>query len=120
MAVTDAQATAFVNTKIRPFADALYSAIASAPNILSLWYGGVNTLIPNTTAVVNDGASVNGVDGVGGDGRRVLTGADVNNLMNRIIEMTNYVGNGTLSAGAANPAVYQQIQKAVVNGKPLS
>lgn len=117
--ITDAQAIAFSNNKVRRFADALLTVIETAPNLVLAWNNGISALVPNTTAILVDGASVNGVDGIGGDGRRVLTGADVNSLINRAIEMQNYENNGTLSAGAANPATFNTIQKPSVNGAPL-
>src|SRR5437879_372745 len=119
MAIQDPQAVAFVNKKARVFADALYTVITTAPNLVAAWNNGISTLIPNTTAIVADGASVNGTDATGGDGRRVLTGADITSLITRAIEMQNYGDHGTLVTGTTNVGTAQTIGKPSVNGSPL-
>ena len=117
--ITDQQAISFSNTKARKFADALLTAITTATDLLAAWNNGVNALIPNTSDILVDGASVNGTNGVGGDGRRVLTGININDLINRAIEMDRYRDHGTIAAGSSDPAAYNTIQKPSVNGGPL-
>lgn len=120
MAITDPQAIAFVNTYVRPLADQMATLLESCQNVLTRWNNGISTLVPNTTAVVQDGASVNGVDATGGDGRQVLTGADVNNLMTRATELNNYRDHGTIASGTTAVATMNTVLKPSVNVKPLA
>lgn len=84
-AITNPVAIKFCNEKIRVSADLLAQLDNFAQAVLNEWTAlGTSTLIPNTTDVIVDGASVNGVDGTGGDGRPVITGAKATNIINRL------------------------------------
>lgn len=78
------QAVRFCNEKVRPAAEKLAQAYVFAKQVLDEWtaHGGV-TFVPNTSDTVSDSASV--------DGRPVITGANVNNVINRLSELvTDY------------------------------
>lgn len=94
-AITDPIAIAFANRNIRPIADAMASLYEACKITQLDWSAkGISSLIPNTSDVLVDGASVNGTDGTGGDGRVVIAGSDVNQIMFRISELvTDYEAN---------------------------
>lgn len=79
--ITDPQAVAFCNQSIRPLADLLAQGYIACKQINILFAAkGLAALIPNDPAqVVIDGAATAG--GTPGDGRTIITGADVNALL---------------------------------------
>jgi len=89
MAITDPQAVRFCNEKIRSAADNLAQAYNHANRVVNEWtsFGGV-ALIPND-------AGEDVIDGSATDGRPPITGADVNNIINRLSErLTDYEAGG--------------------------
>ena len=74
------QAVKFCNEKVRPFADRIAQLKQEAKQLQDEWFAlGGSDLVPNTTDTIADGAIT--------DGRTIITGADVNNVINRAIEI---------------------------------
>ena len=72
----------FINEKIRPAADVLVQLALGADDIVLLWNArGGNSVIPNDGTIVADGAPA--------DGRQQITGAMVNNIINRLSEFSS-------------------------------
>ncbi len=78
--ITDAQAVRFCNEQARIVADQLIQVYNNATAILAEWTakGGTN-LVPNTADMVIDGAAT--------DGRPLVTGININNVINRLTEL---------------------------------
>ena len=88
MAIDSPQALRFCNERVRPAADRLAQAYYFAAQVLAEWtaLGGV-ALVPNSADAVADSASA--------DGRPIITGQQVNNVMNRLSELiTDYQAGG--------------------------
>ena len=101
-AITDPVAIKFANEQIRVAADLLAQLDNFAAASLTRWTAlGGTALIPNTSDVLVDGASVNGTTSAGGDGRPVITGAKVNNIINRLTEIRSTVATTGLALGAS-------------------
>lgn len=79
-AVDDSTAIAFSNEEIRTAADDLGQLYYKAKAVTTRWYAlGGTSLIPNSVGdTIQDGAAH--------DGRPVIDGAKVNNVMNRLLE----------------------------------
>ena len=74
--ITNAQAVAFSNNRIRPMADLLYTAYQTAKSIVDQWNAqDVSSVLPNTTDPI--------VDGSAQDGRPPITGAKATNVITR-------------------------------------
>jgi hypothetical protein len=102
VAITSPVAVAFSNTRIRVAADLLAQLDNFAGAVLNEWAAnGGTALFPNTTAVLQDGAAPNGIDATGGDGRPVITGAMVNNVINRLTELRSATATTGLALGVA-------------------
>ena len=102
MAITDPVAINFSNSKIRVAADLIAQLDNFAGSVLNEWTALSGTsLFPNTTDVVQDSASPNGTNTTGGDGRPGITGAMVNNIINRLNEIRATSATTGLSMGAA-------------------
>ena len=101
-AITNPQAVKFANEKIRVAADVLAQLDNFAASVLNEWTAlGGASLIPNTTDVIVDGASTNGVDATGGDGRPVITGAKATNIINRLTAYRSSTATTGLAMGVA-------------------
>src|SRR5215216_1536214 len=101
-AITNPVAISFCNNRVRVAADLIGQLDNLAAEILNEWTAlGSTTFIANTTDVVQDGASVNGVDATGGDGRPVITGAKVNNIINRLTALRSATATTGLAMGVA-------------------
>lgn len=89
MAVTNPADIRFCNEKIRPAADRLVQAFSFAERVLNEWNArdGVSRIPNDAGETVQDSAY--GTDGADGDGRPIIDGAQVNNVMNRISELVN-------------------------------
>lgn len=100
--IVNPPAIKFSNEKIRVAANLLAQIDNFALTVINEWNanGGV-ALIPNTTDIIVDGASVNGTDGIGGDGRLVITGAKANNIINRLIALRSAVATTGLAMSVA-------------------
>src|SRR5688572_14166812 len=85
MAITNPEAVAFSNTRIRPAADRLAQLYYWAKLVVQEWNAtGMATLIPNQTTETM-------VDGAATDGRHVITGAKATSIITRLQEfITDY------------------------------
>lgn len=102
--VTDPAAIKFSNEKIRVAADTLESVYWTAKRVITEWFAtGINTKFPNdSTAVVEDGSDR--------DGRKIIHGADVHNIITRLQEfVTDYE--------AASNAKLNTVSRVSVNGQ---
>lgn len=102
MAVTSPQAIAFSNGMIRSFADHASQRYWEAKALVEAWNAqGMSALFPNDTTAVSDGAAT--------DGRPLITGADVTNVVTRAMELiTDYEATSnaklnTIAKVAVNP-----------------
>jgi hypothetical protein len=87
------QAITFSNTKIRPFADLLYTAYLSAKSLLSQWNAqAVSTALPNDANTLADGAAT--------DGRAPITDAQATNIVTRAQDLVNWMEGSTSIARA--------------------
>lgn len=118
---TDPRAIAFANSKVRVFADLARSHYWTAKSFLAAWVAlGGPAAIPNTSAVFADGASLNGTDATGGDGRTLMTGAEMWNLVNYATSIVNFVeGSAQVAAGDGSKAILSQVEAIRVNGLPV-
>ena len=92
MAITNPQAIAFSNDYARRAADHLAQAYFFAKLTVSQWNANsMSSLITNTSDVIRDSASPNDDNGSSGDGRPVVTGTEITNLITRCQEIiTDY------------------------------
>lgn len=101
MPITDPVAIKFSNEKVRVAADLIAQLDNFAATVINEWTAlGGATLFPNTTSVVQDSASPNGTNSTGGDGRPSITGAMVNNIINRLTELRSASATTGLALGA--------------------
>lgn len=102
MAITNPVAIRFANEKLRRAADLLAQLDNFAGATINEWnaLGGV-ALIPNTADVLRDSASPQDDLGTGGDGRPVVTGAKLNNIINRLIALRATSAASGLAMGVA-------------------
>lgn len=107
MAITDPNAIAFINNRVRPLAD-LRAKLYNLGLIVAAEFTakGLATTITNDASVVNDGSQ-----GATGDGRTSITGSDVNILL----ALSN-----TYTAGmqATSNLTLNQTLKVAVNTNP--
>jgi hypothetical protein len=79
--ISSPEAARFVNERVRPAADELVQAYYRAVAVRNEWFAtDMGSVITNTSDEVADGAS--------SDGRHVVTGADIVNVITRLIEFT--------------------------------
>lgn len=103
MPITNPMAIKFANEKLRVAADLLAQLDSFAAGVLAEWtaLGGV-ALIPNTVGnVLQDSAAPNGTDATGGDGRPVVDGAKLNNVINRLTALRSATATTGLAMGVA-------------------
>ena len=105
MAVTDTSAIAFCNKYVRTAADERAKDYYRAKITVNQWFAqNMSALIPNDSTAVNDGAQQ-----PNGDGRPVITGAMVNNIITRCqdiitdFEATSNAKLNTVLQVAVNP-----------------
>jgi len=80
--ITNAEAVTFCNERVRVAADKLAQAYYLAKEVQDEWFANsMASLIPNES-----GDTV--IDGSATDGRHVITGADVTNVITRLGELT--------------------------------
>ena len=102
MPITNPVAISFSNTRLRVAADLLAQLDNFAGATINEWNAlGGTALIPNTADVLQDSAAPNGVDSTGGDGRPVVTGIKLNNIINRLTELRSAVATAGLAVGVA-------------------
>jgi hypothetical protein len=100
MPITSPVAIKFCNEKIRVAADMLAQADNFALAVLNEWTAlGGTALIPNTADVLRDSASPSDDIGTNGDGRPVVTGAKLNNIINRLTALRATAANSGLAMG---------------------
>lgn len=88
MAITNPQAIAFSNNRLRRAADKLASAYFFAKIVVAEWNAnGMSALITNTADVLRDSASPGDDSGTGGDGRTVVTGQELTSIVTRCQEL---------------------------------
>jgi hypothetical protein len=117
MPITNPAAIRFSNEKLRVAADLLAQLDNFAGSVINEWNaaGGV-ALIPNTADVLRDSASPNDDLGTGGDCRPVVTGAKLNNIINRLIALRSTAANAGLAMGVAG--VRDTVLQVAVNTQP--
>lgn len=76
--ITSPQAVQFCNEEIRVVADLFEQLYWSSKKLDLNWNTTYSALIPNTVDVIVDGAAT--------DGRKIITGQMVNNIINRAFE----------------------------------
>lgn len=103
MAITDPNAIAFINQRVRPLAD-LRAKLYFLSKITAAEFTakGLSSTITNDSSVVNDGSQL-----PGGDGRTSITGADVNVLL----ALTN--ADVTANEASSNLKLNQTLKVAV-------
>ena len=86
--ITNAEAVRFSNEKIRVAANKLNAAYKFANEVLAEWTAnGGTSMIANAADTIVDGSAT--------DGRHPITGADANNIINRLTELkTDYEETG--------------------------
>ena len=98
--ITNVQAIKFCNEQVRPYADRAAQQYFVAKALVGQWFAqGLDKAIPNDASVVLDGSSE--------DGRPILTGAAVTNVVTRAMEVIadyEVTGNDKLKA-ILKPAV---------------
>lgn len=101
-AITNPVAIKFSNERLRVAADLIAQLDNEAAAILAEWTAlGGTAMIPNTADVLQDGAAPNGIDATGGDGRPVVTGAKLNNIVNRLTGLRSTSATTGLAMGVA-------------------
>ncbi len=85
MAIENNEAIIFSDEKLRPLADDLAQLYNKARAALDEWNArGMGSIIVNAEAPLGDSAY--GTDGTDGDGRPVVTGAELTNVVTRLGE----------------------------------
>lgn len=112
MANTNVQAITFSNTRIRPFADMLYSAYLTAKSLVDQWNAqNVSAVIPNDSVVIADGSAT--------DGRAPITDAQATNIITRATELVSWMENGLVASpfnATATNATLNTVSAVEVNG----
>jgi hypothetical protein len=103
MPITDPNAIRFANERIRVAADLLAQVDNLAGAIINEWNAqNLGNVFTNDSTVVDDGAET--------DGRPVITGAKVTNIVTRLTELR---GSSGLAMGA--PGVRDTVLQVAVN-----
>jgi hypothetical protein len=78
----------------------------------------IGTLIPFTSDLIVDGATVDGVDAAGGDGRQLVTCADIEQVFNFASMIISAFERGTIDgSGNVNNAWLNNMLAVSVNGR---
>jgi hypothetical protein len=112
--IVDPQATAFCNERVRPFSDLMRTVYLTSKSISMTWNtSGVNAKLPNDSSLVVDGSAT--------DGRTPITGADVNNIINRANDLIAYFESSGISAliSPGSTGIRDTAIKPAVNGSAL-
>jgi hypothetical protein len=113
MAITSPVAIRFSDTRIRPAADLLAQLDNFAHTVINEWNAGASAEIPNTEDVLRDSASPVDDAGTQGDGRPVVTGAELTNIIVRLQELRAAVQSNGLAMSA--PGVRDTVLAVAVN-----
>jgi len=97
MAITNPEAIKFVNEVVRPFAEQFRAMKARSDAAMIQWYAGLNTVITNTSDIVEDGREAQGISR--------LTGADVTNLVSQIGAFKSQLDSSGFPQVIAKPCV---------------
>lgn len=118
MAITNPVAITFSNEKLRRAADLLAQLDNFANSVINEWNAlGGTALIPNTVGnVLRDSASPTDDLGTGGDGRPVVDGAKLNNVVNRLIALRATNSNSGLAMGVTG--VRDSVLQVATNTQP--
>ncbi|HLX53422.1 MAG TPA: hypothetical protein VKR58_05760 [Aquella sp.] len=103
--ITNPTAIAFCDQKVRPMADLMLQEYNTAKSIVNYWNANsMSSIITNDSSIIEDSAATNG------DGRQVITGAMVTNIITRAIEkITDYE--------ASSDAKLNTVEQVSVNGQ---
>lgn len=109
MAVTNPTAVAFCNQRVRVAADRVLQAYYFALLVIDEW----NTveMAPGTTlaAGIPNSGSEEVVDGSETDGRSRIYGDDVSNIVNRCIELRDWVEGGAVLIAAGRKGTLDKV-----------
>lgn len=84
--ITNNVGIAFSNSKIRPVADRIAQYYNFAKSVLDEWNAtGMSSIITNNSGDMLEDTAY-GTDGTDGDGRPVVDGSDLNNVITRLQE----------------------------------
>lgn len=90
--ITNPQVIRFVNERVRPICDKLFSVWKDSGETIQEYNSG------NIGSLINDaGAGNNIADGASVDGRNILTGGDVYNVITALQQLINYVENAAVT-----------------------
>jgi hypothetical protein len=98
---------------IRKAADAVVTAYQHCFLAEKLWFLGTNIVIPNTSETIQDGSPA--------DGRPAATGAKVHGVMDRAVQVQNWLFSATQSftdVARNNAATFNTVIEASSNGPP--
>lgn len=88
MAITNPQVIAFSNSRVRPICDEMYSLYYHAKSLIADYNAGnIGTLIDSA------GSGDSLTDGSETDGRTVITGGDIYNVITWAQQLVNFVEN---------------------------
>lgn len=118
---TDPRVVAFSNNYGRRMDDLMVTAYASAVAFIEQYEAEqIGTLAPFDGTLIVDGATVNGTDATGGDGRPLMRDQDLEQVYNLANQIKNWAERGTLdSSGPLNNANRTQMFGVNVNGKSI-
>jgi hypothetical protein len=115
----DPRAVKFSNEDARVLADLFVSTYNSSKVFQQRWTAQqMGTLIPFTSDLIVDGATVNGVDATGGDGRPLVTCANIEQVFNFASMVVSLFERGTADgSGNVNNAWLNNMLAVAVNGQ---
>jgi len=96
--ITDQRAIAFTNQSVRTTAEKFRALKYEVDSILVVWNNGMNSLIPNTTAVLEDGRTAT-------EGVNSLTGAQINAFMTVLTTYQTFMNQAGNELTVARPCV---------------
>ena len=92
--ITNPQVIKFTTESIRPMCEKTRAWWHEMLSIETIWFAGMNTLIPNDNSVILEGTD---------DGRTPLTGSDVHNIMSILINMKQEYNDQVIEKGTVRP-----------------
>lgn len=97
MPITDPQAIRFCNEAIRPLCERVRALKADVDALGIEWFGGLSSLFPNDSSVVEDGRTAEGVSR--------LTGADVTNAITQFLAFQTQLNQAGVAGVISKPCV---------------